>query len=764
MNRSAFKSTTENYQQEEQLVPYVPISPALRMNWTSGVLEISSSFTRADHGASESINIFELLLPPSPINDAPISLLSRIDLCILLIAVVDQYLLSTRPSKSRFSVARHNIKNCAKLFEYMWLHGFYRPGDMPREAWEDLAEKLSSGGWEHALEIPKRTAILISKIENLNLLYGNFRKSAKYRNVSENFNKYLGSNIRYFKCVSSMLSQAAESDVVRISGDIDRYETINLEKTKASVLSTFLVSLNRLMIPNIEGAPSIVPFPGAYSFSMRKGLQGDRTANLTPDAAAKLLVYSFDWVINKGAPVVDLLEDISESLLATIEQKTSVVGGGVPLRKIAEQKLKILSSSEKIAAVEKIVGKRVLTFHASRKSNINDASLLDLINQLASSCFVIIAFLNARRKDEIRHPVIGLHAKSLQIVDESLQLYRCEFYIEKTMRDYDTFWVTEISKRAINIMERIASVAWRWSEVVGGRPPPEGRDRKLFVVPLFSQTGRGYRHFDFVATKSEIKTFLADALQGVDESANITPHMLRRGYGLIYHYRYENSSLAALGRKYRHVDLIMPLHYVTNGLELAVGGHAAAIWSAPQRTILEARREQEKNMLESINSVGREKLESFVEDVISGEKRFGGGFAKIVHRFNRFFAQQIDYGQLNKKLKTKALTETLLSRGHIPHPYPHATCMAGQARNGAACAKNGTLAREIAGPVVCGGCKYSSITAQHITFMEEEVERLSSESDLLSGTLRGLQLSKDLQNIKRIISLQRARLEASNDA
>ena len=99
----------------------------------------------------------------------------------------------------------------------------------------------------------------------------------------------------------------------------------------------------------------------------------------------------------------------------------------------------------------------------------------------------------------------------------------------------------------------------------------------------------------------------------------------------------------------------------------------------------------------------------------------------------------------------------------MPHPYPHATCMAGQARLGAACAKNGALAREMAGPVVCGGCKYSNITFEHIMFMEEEVERLSADSHHSPDTLRGAQLTKEVMNVRRIIILQKTRLEPSSD-
>ena len=760
MNRLALKSTPESYSQGGHLDPYVIISPGLRMNWISGLLEVSSIFVRADSNGWECIDIGGFFLPQSPVNKAPISLISRIDLCVLLVASVDQYLLSTKPSKSRFSVVSQHVTVCARLFEYMWLQGFYRPNDMPREAWDVLVEKILNGGWIHALEIPRRTAALVSKIDDINVLFGRDRDNGSGRGISRNFRKYLGTNVRSLQGVESLLYQAANSNDIRLRGDLASYKPIALKKMKAGNLTASLMSFNRLVIANVEGAPSFIPVPGVYNFGSEKAVQNGRTPNLSPDAAARLLVYSFDWVVNRGCSVVDLLEDISEDLLSTIEQKAS---GVLSQKKVTQQKIQILNNSKKLAGAEKTVGKRILKFYGSKIPKQGEVGLLDLIYQIVVSCFVIIAFMNARRKDEIRHPVIGLHEKSLQVIDESLQLYQCEFYVEKTMRDYDLFWVTEISKRAIDIMGRIANVAWRWGSFIGGKGPPQGRDRKLFVMPVFAQTGQGYRHFEFASTRPEIKLFLAEALKGMDQQMNITPHMLRRGYGLIHHYRYENSELAALGRKYRHIDLAMPLHYVTNGFETTISGQTAAIWSAPQRTVLDARRQQEKFMLDSIESVGREKLELFVEDVIKGEKRFGGGFAKIVNRFNRFFSQQIDYGQLSKSSKTKSLTETLLSRGHMPHPYPHATCMAGQARLGAACAKNGALAREMAGPVVCGGCKYSNITFEHIMFMEEEVERLSADSHHSPDTLRGAQLTKEVMNVRRIIILQKTRLEPSSD-
>jgi hypothetical protein len=765
MNRLAIKNIVDLSDKGPQLDPYVPISAALKFNWNCGVMEISSSFVKSGESNWRKINIGSIVLPPSPVNKTPLSLISRIELCVLLVAAVDQYLLSTKPSKSRFTVIRGLVKLYGRLFEYMWLQGYYRLSDVPREEWTSLANKLANGGWMYALEIPSRIAALIARVENLNVLYGSKRDFGSGMVISSNFKKDLGTNFlpRPVTIPKAMLRQAVSSEEIRLSGDIDRYDKAKYSRLKAGAVSAALVAFNRLAAIKVEGAPSFVPAPGAYEFGLKYGAQDGRTENLTPDIAAKLLVYSFDWVVNKSEPVLMLMEDISEDLLDAWKMNAAGDVESVSGRDLISKKIDILMKSKMRPIAEEVAGRQITKFNHSKSSTRSKTGFLDLLFKLVSSCFLILAFMNARRKDEIQHPVIGMHAESMRVIDSTLQLYQCEFYIEKTLRDYDLFWITDISRRAIEVMIRISNVAWRWAEVFGGKKQPTGRERKLFVIPkLANNSGDGYREFEFKSHTTDSKSFVVEALQGTDVEIDITPHMLRRGYGLIQHYRYEHPELAALGRKYRHIDLVMPLRYVTNGWGVGLGDNAAAVWSAPQRTILDARRDEERVIQEEIVSVGKEKLEKFVEDVIDGEKRFGGGFAKIVHRFNRYFSNQIDYQQLNKRAKTKALTETLLSRGHMPHPYPHATCMAGQERHGAACAKNGELARESAGAVVCGGCRYSCITSEHIVFMEEELERLDAEQNLSPGTLRSNRSAMEWLNVQRIIILQKSRLEAAD--
>jgi len=763
MSHSANAPSLEEIASAKSRSIYEPRSRDVRYDDQTGLLEVRLVHQRGDEYGWLKMDLSEAMLPVSPVNSTPIKLTARPELCLVILATVDSYVLGSSSSKSTHVLASDIVRTLYKLFEYAWLQGFYRLVEMPREAWNSLAHKLIRGGWVNALEIKSRTAKLLSKpgVGPGKYLTPN-RSGRDKRSVSVDFQRDLGTNIasRELYVPRLMIEKSIGSDEVRASGDVDKYELPIPVTSSATMIKQTLRIFNQLADIDEGCRLPFLPVPNAYAFAEKYGRKEKPTENLTPEVAARLLMHSFDWILEKGPAIADLIEALAEELIPLYTSDRFDANTESTRRfYISSIRNGVLRESPQRNIVEDVIGFPVTKF-ATKRQDVGGVSLYWVLNQLYSSCFVTLAVMNARRKDEIIHKAIGLHESGVRTIEEELELYECEFYVEKTVGDYEWFWIASICKKALDLLMRISKVAWHWADVVEGRPVPQGRDRKLFVYPSFAgDTRRGMLYFDFNANASGMsEEFIASALKDLQGEFRVTPHMFRRCYGLINHYVYENSTLASLARKYRHFNLVTPLHYVTNGSETPTGAHAASLWSAPGRTVLDGHREQAKAMAAEVQAVGREKFELFVQDIIAGEKRYSGGFAKLVDRFNRHLVNHLSYRELDEQRKSKALSDTLLSRGHMPHPYPHATCMAGATRRGAACSSQGHLARELASAVVCGACSYSVIVAEHIQSMEEEAERLDAMSRQEVGTLGGRRAATELQSLRRVIVLQKKRL------
>jgi hypothetical protein len=166
-----------------------------------------------------------------------------------------------------------------------------------------------------------------------------------------------------------------------------------------------------------------VPFPDTVRLAKEYGRRSSSTANLTPDVAAALLKEAHWWIDKAAEPMLLLLEAVCESM--TLARKRN-------LELTPKFVWEAITSSSHFESVESVLQ---MPIHSIGQSEVRDGvSFKQVMYCLASACFVIIAFLNARRRDELVHRKIGVHRHALTTVSEDLGLYQCEFYIEKTYR------------------------------------------------------------------------------------------------------------------------------------------------------------------------------------------------------------------------------------------------------------------------------------------------------------------------------------------
>jgi hypothetical protein len=661
-------------------------------------------------------------------------------------------------------------KYLIKLIEYAWLRGFYRLQDMPAPAWVELRDKLVSGGFVAALNIEERTVRLLQQVSAEDFLYeAHGTGKTCVESVRSVFLEQLGTNIssRELEWIRNLLVQARVDRALAKSGDLSRYARKDAQAMSVTTLLRCLRAFNQLAEVEPPFGLTYLPIEDADAFARKRGRRGGRTPNITPEVAAKLLKSAFEWVYDYGPAMVRLIEEVAVLLAYYFAPEFEQIYQEDPKAKQnyaaykSQIRAKILSLASTRKEVEGLLGVRITTY-VNKETRGDETSLYALLNKLYSACFLVLAIMNARRKDEISSRVIGLHMHSLAVFDEELGLAECEFYVEKTIMNYENFFINDVSRRALEHLESIAVITWGWADHVSKAKIPEGRDEKLFCYPAFAAAHKGVAvWYDFNQNPNGMaKQFLEDSLGPLFEKFSVAPHMFRRLYGIIYHYRFEDATLVALAQKYRHLDVTSVLRYVTNGLELAADQHPLSLWGTGKP------RDQKIAEIQSIGkeigAVGEEKVREFVDAVVHGVKSYGGQFARLVGRFHRHLSGHVDYSGLDSEQKADRLAKTLLARGHLPEPFRDVTCMAGRNRPRAACAKDGRLAQERAGAVVCTGCPYSLIVAAHLDAMEKDAASMKARIVGERGTHAAALAERELINLNRVITLNRVRLGIHN--
>lgn len=741
-------------------------SRLLRVDQDSWNAYVKKKYFRKDESEWQLVVIGDAWLPPSSVNRAPIRMRERPELCRTVVATLNTYLLKQSQSKSTHVVVGDIAKFLIKLIEYCWLNGFYRIQDMPEAAWVELRKRLVTGGFVAALNIEERTVELLKTVRASDFLRSKHQSGhGTAEGVRSEFLELLGTNIssRELNWVRPLLIQAQQDDQLAQSGEINRYKLYAAQAMSVTMLLQCLRAFNQLS--EVDGPLGLgyLPTPDADAFARKHGRQGGRTPNITPKLASTLLKSAFEWIYDYGPVVVRLIEEIAILLAYYASPEATKMFQDDPKKDsnlttyLSAVRAKVLMSASSREELEQLLGLKITTYSLRNKRK-GEISINAILNQLFTACFIVLATMNARRRDEVGHKVIGLHMQSLSVFDEQLGLAQCEFYIEKTIKDYEKFFINDVSRHSLELLKSIASVAWGWAEHVNGAPIPEGREEKLFCYPAFSSVRSSSTvWYEFNQNQNGMaREFLEGSLGEKFENLSIAPHMFRRLYGIIYHYRYEDATLIALAKKYRHLDVTSVLRYVTNGLELGADQHPLSLWSAGRK------HDRRIDEIESIGAemavVGKEKFRAFVESVIEGVESFAGQFAKLVGRFHGHLATKIDYSELEKEEKADRLSKALLSRGHFPEPFRDVTCMAGRNRPRAACAKDGRLAHERAGAVVCSGCPYSLIISEHLEVMEEDAASLKARIETERDTHGSLIANRELDNLTRVIALNRMRL------
>jgi hypothetical protein len=701
-------------------------------------------------------------LPPNAFQPAPVSLSDAPQQSKLLFSFLSVYASRLPPegSNTTHTHLSQAFRSMVKHFEYMWQNGIYDLKDWDEVAATELAKKLGEGGWTQALNIDERTRQAIGRMTDDVL--ARFVSKAKSKSggysLSDKFAAVIGTNCRHTELISAKLIILKRLGLIDDNAESKQSGTpVRRRSSEAGMIVSHLRQelrwINLLSAPLPTGEElTFVPYPDTVKIAEKFGRKGGRTGNLTPDIVAALLKESASWILEHSPHVIGLLEDIISGLIEARDE-------GRP-RDVAcvERAIKLSRHASELA---KTLGEPILTITLS--SDPNGTSVKRLIYNVASACFVVISFLNARRKNELQHKKHGLHRNALRRVDRSLDLHECEFYIEKTFKRYVPFYVGRATTRAIRVLESLSDCARTIDDLradTASKIAEDLREDKLFQLPRVAgkRDGGGAQWFDFVASVNGIARELIERALGSNTGIRVHAHMFRRAYALIFHYRFENATLVALAQQLGHFDLETVLIYVTD----VFGGVDTATASSYARGIDEAREKEQQAIRAEVKQVGFDRVRELAEQVVAGRADASGGFARLVTRFHQRLGRNVSYARLSAGGKAKALGDVLVHAGHQFRPMRHANCVASASRRSksAACysMEEGRNMPEDASPDRCGACPYSHFVQAHIDLWRADAQKLDERAVVLGcNTVAGQQAIVEVSNLRRAIQLHGGR-------
>lgn len=428
------------------------------------------------------IDFADFGLPETPFTHGPTTVASRPDLVRAIVAFIDSYISRNGHGNQSHRLIKKMVKTLCKFFEYLWLNGCYRLRDCRKQLTDQLPAELARGGWAAALKIRERTQIFVenNSEDKLRKLIGRIYECETIR-MNDKVVHALGTNLE--------MTERSEIRVIVLNAlGFPPEETAEATRRKrpgeingvsAGFIHSELNTINRLADDPEAPALRYTPFPYAYRTANKLGNPKGRTESMRPEAVGAWLRESFGAIDKTSGPLLQFLEEIYKEFA----KQYSIRSGNLSYKKRYEILAKALTES----SLSNSLGMKVLPKFFRVTGNAEETTVGQLIRDLMSSCFVVIAALNGRRKEEIQSPSIGLTNRSLKTIDADLGVFECDFYIEKTHRCYVPFFVGDATVRAIRILDQLSELAYKFAKL-GQEDALSSSEqeqiRSLFMVPV----------------------------------------------------------------------------------------------------------------------------------------------------------------------------------------------------------------------------------------------------------------------------------------
>ncbi|MEP9323259.1 hypothetical protein PPMP20_08980 [Paraburkholderia phymatum] len=721
----------------------------INMLLTSGFLSISDesviSLKRSDARREEekfvTFDLNNYFMPPNALFPEPVALSTRHDIVAAMLLGLDNFISRTRDSHTRTRRVSVHLIEIVMFYEAMWVRNVIVIESMTPLQFLAIANELAVGGWPEAL-------MLNNRARRAGIREKDFEKQYAGREIKARL------CTAYSHCLEYLKAQYLR--YCNVDPLVDTSDT-SIRKYSASRIRSWLASANLLYDAQHGYGLKDCPFPDAYALSRTLGLPEARTRNLSIGEAGKIFRVSMIWVYERAPLLLALLEEMVVEVEAAVKHRKSDIGERLPT---------VLQNSENRRDLENLLPFELRSLDATTHGYIQH-SVRSAITGLMAACFVLLAFMNARRKSEVSHKMVGLMCGSLTVRSEALRIYEVKFYVAKTYRQRMPFYVNETTCDAIRTLEEIQALFTR----IDKARLPANEITPFDEIPLFSYrrlsvaegigTERIWFDFHSYGRQGDAASLVREAL-GTATLSFGTTHIFRRMYALIFFYRYENADIVAIARQFGHVDLKSILVYLTDPASRA---DIESIFRTIPTETDDRRRaymEEMADLEKEIRQVGDQKLGEEVFAILAGEP-YAGGYARYVRKLHARFAQVLSFA---KSSASDAVYNAVKQRGHFPRPYSHGECMLGTATNQKAARcysiEDGHVHQEKANATTCANCRFHLTKAAYVENLEFEREQLSASMNSADpNSFETARRRRELKSLDEAIASLRSRLGMS---
>lgn len=710
------------------------------------------AFTAPEEDGWWALDLDEYVLPATRLA-SKCELSQEPQLAVATVLALDAYLCNAEIAKGTHKTIATMASTLAKCWEWGRLNGIYRTVDWTPSHFRRLEKQLGAGRWAVALQGEERVQAFLKTRPHPDSVG---RTDSRF-SIRGEMSMSMGTNMGALE-----LGFARNSIHRYLKPNLPEQDLEKDRKPSQPGLTWLLQAFWAINLLSSLAAPygfKFTPFPDPMARATRLAKPNSRTPTLSVDQAIGLLVHSLKCVNEHTDAICDLVYEVGRIAL---EADQAEAGAKARLRLIE----RLWEESAVRAAAVDVLGVDV---SMSSMRTGGKVTVPHLVDTLMSASVVLIAGLNARRKDEIIHQTLGLRRDSIRPINQDLSVYEGTFYIEKTLKSYAPYFVNQATFDAFSALQRLEQAQLDVEALLTDEDrSDESLSHSMFWSRSFAPTPnilqpRVWFTFTF-DSKGTGRAFTAAAL---GEGLRLTgggAHVFRRFYAIIYYYRFEHGGLLALRYQLAHLNCDMTKQYVTSAMIDAIEARIPIALRRTPEAVRAAINNEWQAVDEVIREVGSDKLYSVIVDLLGGQA-FSGGFPRLVEKLHRRFSSDLDYSAMDTERQARRLQQRLTGRGHSLRPLPHADCAAGASKaRGARCSnsKGSGPAPENSSVEVCRVCPYSWTSEGHVEGLKLDLEVLDNEiAEAPRGTLLHQSWIASRDNLQHAIWLHEERISGA---
>ena len=703
------------------------------------------------HGINVLMDFNEIYLPPTPGCPKTTRLSDHGRYAEIGVALARRKVRNSKTGTPDPRVLTRQIYLLRNVLEWLRGHGVYTLGEASQAQLNAMILAYSQHGWPRALDIEERWNAALDTLSSADLERGfNFVMSNGRRQVDGLYQPFWRQQLGWGG--NTPLPASAKDRLERLhDGPFSQRwrgrRPDDMPAPRSNVLRNVLTWLNDWC-----SLPSTVDRP-TYRVSLATQMKASRLAVVKSSRVENLHLQDAVTLIRSA---LWILYDVAPPLLALLREARDHSRPS----DFTKGREDWLEHALRVHNLSALVDKRVTRWVASgsyRRSH-HTLTVDDLIAAVQGACALVLCAMNARRQREICDPQRGVRYGDLVTVDGERGIYQTNFYIEKTYFDRHVFYVNKSSADALRCLHEL-------KEACHPEDGPKGGD-SLFACGRRSSRHIGReQHFRFSLDSRRthtLSTFIDVCTHARrQDHAQISAHMFRRFFALLYFYRYEHAELRALKQQLRHLDIAMTRVYVTDPASRPLGEQIRNRMGGAAGPSVSQLDESLSDLESELREVEQEKLLQAVDDVLKG-KRSTGGFARVVRSLYRRMLPNVEIAFSEASIKDTA--ERLSKRGYRAMPMAHGQCHspdnARQLR--ARCETASGLAKELASPFVCRQCPYHFTNEDYVAGLKTTLDQLRSDStDPDLPPLQRAAAEADLRNIEELIALLNDDMDAN---